>query len=139
MPAEAGAAEAPREPPAAVRGAAVVLALEAAGVAAAGAVLLVKVITGSPASVGFAVVAALMALGTAGVLLLLARALGRLRRWAYAPVIVLQGVALPVGYSLAVQAGLWQYGGPVLLLVVAELCLLVTPSARRALGPGTPR
>jgi hypothetical protein len=97
---------------------------------------LVKVVTGSPRSVLFAVVAGLMAMGTGAVLLALAMALRRRRRWAQAPVAVLQALALPVGYSLAVQAGLWQYGGPVLLLALSELCLLFSPSSTRALRAG---
>jgi hypothetical protein len=43
---------------------------------------------------------------------------------------VLQLLALPVGYSLAFQAGLPGYGGPILVLAVAELYLLFTPESR---------
>lgn len=125
--------------PRAVRWAAAVLVVEALGLIALGALVFIKVLTGSPSSVVFAIIAGLMATGTGVVLLALGRAVRRCRGWAYVPVIVLQGVALPVGYSLAVEAGLWQYGGPVLLLAVAELCLLVTPSSRRVLGPGAGR
>ncbi len=97
----------------------------------------VKALTGSPSSVAFAVIAALLTLGTGALLLALAQAVRRRRGWAFVPVIVLQGLALPVGYSLAVQAGRWEYGGPVLLLALAELCLLIAPSSRRSLGPGS--
>ncbi len=123
-------------PPAAVRRAAAVLVLEALGLGTVGAVDVTKVITGSPSSVVFALIAAAMAVATGCLLLVLARALHRLRRWAYAPILVLQGLALPVGYSLGVQARLWYYGGPVLLLAIAELCFLLAPSSRRAVGPG---
>lgn len=106
---------------------------------ALGALVIVKAVTGSPRSVGFAITAGLMAVGTGVVLLVLARALLRCRTWAFVPVIVLQGISLPVGYSLAVQAGLWEYGGPVLGLALAELALLIAPSSRRVLGPGAER
>ncbi len=128
-----------RAVPKAVRWAAVVLVVEALALVTLGVVVEIKVLTGSPTSVVFAVIAGLMAVGTGLVLGGLARALYRCRGWAYVPVIVLQGLALPVGYSLAVQAGQWQYGGPVLALSLAELYFLITPSARRALGPGAPR
>ncbi len=104
-----------------------------------GAVVCIKVVTGSPSSVGFALTAGVLTIGTGVVLGVLAQAVLRGRGWAFVPIIVLQGLALPVGYSLAVEAGLWQYGGPVLLLALAEICLLVTPSSRRLFGPGAGR
>ncbi len=119
-----------------MRLAGLVLVVEAAGLVLLGAVDLAKVVTGSPRSGVLAVVAAGLAMGTGGVLLLLSRALRRLRGWAYTPTIVLQLLALPVGYSLAVQARLWAYGGPVLLLALGELAALIAPSSRRVLGPG---
>jgi hypothetical protein len=73
-----------------------------------------------------------MAVAGGAVLVLLGRALLRIRGWARSPVIVLQLLALPVGYSLAFQAGLPVYGGPILVLAVAELYLLFTPEARAA-------
>lgn len=113
------------------------LVFEAVALLALGVVVIVKAVTGTPSSVVFAVTAGLMAMCTGLVLGALARALLRLRGWAFVPDIVLQGLALPVGYSLAVEAGLWQYGGPVLLLALAELVLLISPSSRRVLGPGS--
>jgi hypothetical protein len=123
--------------PATLRVAAWILAVEAAGLVALGAIDLVKVVTGSPQSVAFAVVGALLALGTGAALLVLARAVRRVRGWAYTPALVLQALSLPVGYSLGVQAGLWYYGGPILLLALAEIGLLFAPPSRRALV--TPR
>ena len=122
-------------PPRALRWAAGVLVIEAVALVALGIVVLVKVVTGSPSSVGFAVTAALMTIGTGLVLVALARAVLRCRPWAFVPVLVLQGLALPVGYSLAIESGLWRYGGPVLLLALTELALLISPSSRRVLGP----
>ncbi|MDT4938982.1 MAG: hypothetical protein QOG80_2653, partial [Pseudonocardiales bacterium] len=40
---------------------------------------------------------------------------------------------LPVSYSLAFQAGLVAYGGPMLVAALAVLYLLFTPPARAAL------
>jgi hypothetical protein len=123
--------------PATLRIGAGILAVEAAGLAALGVIDLVKVVTGTPQSVAFAVVGALLALGTGAALLTLARAVRRVRAWAYTPVLVLQVLSLPVGYSLAVQAGLWYYGGPILVLGLTEIGLLLAPPSRRALV--TPR
>ena len=136
MTAPVDPADARSPAPQVVRVAAAALIVEALGLAVLGAVDLAKVITGSPRSAPFAVLAAVLALLTGAALVLLARALVRRRRRAYAPVIVLQALALPVGYSLAVQAGLWYYGGPVLLLAISVLGLLFSRTARQAVGPG---
>ena len=68
----------------------------------------------APGSVGRALVGAALAVFGAVVLALCARGLMLLRYAARTPVIVLQLLALPVGYSLAFQAGRVGYGGPVL-------------------------
>jgi hypothetical protein len=47
--------------------------------------------------------------------------------------VVLQLLALPVGYSLAFQAGRVGYGGPILVAALVVLYLLFTPPARAAL------
>jgi len=122
--------------PGAIRAASVVVLVEALGLAGLAVVDAVKALTGAPRSVVYALLAAGLAVGTSVVLIVLARAIRRLRHWAYVPVLVLQGLALPVGYSLAVQARLWLYGGPVLLLALVEIALLLAPESRRALGPG---
>jgi hypothetical protein len=64
---------------------------------------------------------------------LCARGLLRLRPAARTPVVVLQVLALPVGYSMAFQAGVVAYGGPILVAAVVVLYLLFTPPARAAL------
>ena len=46
---------------------------------------------------------------------------------------MLQLLAVPVAYSLAFQAGLVEYGGPMLLAALLVLYLLFTPPARAAL------
>ena len=120
-------------PPTPVRLAAGIVAAEAVGLLVAAAVLVAKTVTGHPASVGRALVGAALAVFGAAVLALCARGLMHLRYAARTPVIVLQLLALPVGYSLAFQAGRVGYGGPVLVAALAVLYLLFTPPARAAL------
>jgi hypothetical protein len=74
-----------------------------------------------------------LAFAGATVLGLCARGLLRLRAAARTPVVVLQVLALPVGYSMAFQAGVLVYGGPILIAALVVLYLLFTPPARAAL------
>jgi hypothetical protein len=122
-------------PPATVRLAALVAALEGGALLGLGLFYAAKTAANHPDSYGRALFGALFAVAGGAVLLLLARSLRRLRTWARSPVVVLQLLALPVGYSLAFQAGLPGYGGPILLLAVAELYLLFTPESRAAFLP----
>jgi hypothetical protein len=122
----------PAPAPAPVRLAALVAAVEGVALVGLGAFYAVKTAVQRPDSYGRALFGAAMALLAGACLLLLGRGLARVRGWARSPVIVLQLVALPVGYSLAFQAGLPAYGGPILVLAVAELYLLFTPEARDA-------
>lgn len=64
-------------------------------------------------------------------LVLVARALLAAKRWARSPAILAQLLALPVGVGL-VQGRVWYAAVPVLLLAVAVLVHLATPSARAA-------
>ncbi len=115
-----------------VRLAALVTAVEGLALLGLGAFYGGKIAVQRPDSYGRALLGAGMAVAGGVLLLVLARALTRVRGWARSPVIVLQLLALPVGYSLAFQAGLPGYGGPILVLAVAELYLLFTPEARAA-------
>jgi hypothetical protein len=63
--------------------------------------------------------------------LLVARGLGDVRGWARSPAVVLQLLALPVGYGL-VQGRVWLAAVPVLLLAGSVLYLLMTTEARLA-------
>ena len=74
-----------------------------------------------------AVTAALMGV----VLLLLARAVGRERRWARSPSVVLNVFPLPVAVGV-LQAGVWWVGVPMLLLAGSVLYLFATPELREA-------
>lgn len=119
--------------PAQLRVAVVVILLESLGLVGAAGVLVVKSVTGDPSSLGGALLGAALALFGAAVLAVAARGIYHLRPAARTPVVVLQLLALPVGYSLGFQAGLLQYGGPMLLAALAVLYLLFTPPARAAL------
>ena len=68
------------------------------------------------------------------VLLLCARGLLRLRPAARSPVVLLELIALPVGYDLGFQAGRLVIGVPILASALAVLVLLFTPKAREALN-----
>jgi hypothetical protein len=119
--------------PAQVRVAAIVIWLESLALVCAAGVLVTKTFDGHPDSIGRALLGAALALGAAAALFLGARGLVRLRPAARTPIVVLQLLALPVGYSLAFQAGRVGYGGPILVAAVVVLYLLFTPPARAAL------
>jgi hypothetical protein len=119
--------------PAQVRAAATVIWLESLALVGAAGVLVTKTFDGHPDSIGRALLGAALALGAAAALVLGARGLIRLRPAARTPMVVLQLLALPVGYSLAFQAGRVGYGGPILVAALVVLYLLFTPPARAAL------
>lgn len=119
--------------PGQIRAAAIVVAAEALALLAVAALLVAKTATGHPDSLGRALLGAGLALCGAALLALGARGLVLLRPASRTPIIVLQLLALPVSYSLAFQAGLVGYGGPILLAALAVLYLLFTPPARAAL------
>ena len=62
-------------------------------------------------------------------LLILARAVGRGKRWARGPAVTLNLIAVPVAVY-AFQGGAWYVGLPVILLAGAVLYLLGTPELR---------
>ena len=78
------------------------------------------------AIVGFALLGSLICY-------LCARGLLALRPTARSPIVLLELLALPVGFSLGVQAGRPLAGVPVLVSALAVLALLFTPTARAAL------
>jgi hypothetical protein len=120
--------------PGPVRAAVVIVLLEAVGLLAAAAVLLFKTVTGTPESLAAALLGAALAVVAAAVLALCARGLHALRPAARTPVVVLQLLALPVGYSLGIQAGRLAYGVPILFAALLVLYLLFTPPAREVLN-----
>ncbi len=124
--------------PVQVVAAAVIVAVEALALVGIVVFLLVELIFATTDDVLRAISLSALCLGGAAVLGACARGLARLRPSSRAPVLVLQFLALPVGYSLAFQAHLVGYGGPILLAALATLYLLFTPPAREALDRAGP-
>ncbi|MGI8679041.1 MAG: hypothetical protein ACR2LX_10210 [Jatrophihabitans sp.] len=123
----------PVQPPAPLRTACLILAAEAFGLVGIAAFLVYSTIFGHPADVGRALLDALAAAAGAAALLAGARGLLRMNPSARTPIVVIQLLAIPVAYSLGVQAGKVAYGGPILIAALAVLYLLFTPPARAAL------
>jgi hypothetical protein len=122
----------PVEVPGAVRRAALVVALEAAALAAVAVVLLWLTVTSEPDSVGRALAEVVYVSLGAGLLGAAAVGLWRLSGWARGPVVALQILLGLLGYTLAFEADRPLIGVPVLALVAIELYLLLTPEARLA-------
>jgi hypothetical protein len=107
---------------------------QALGLFALAVLLVIETVVGHPDRVGRALSGAAFALVGVAILGLAARGLRRLHPAARAPIVVLELLSLPVGYSLAFQAGRAAYGAPVLVLALAVLYLLFTPPARAVLN-----
>lgn len=118
--------------PRAVRLAAGLAALEGLGVLAAAVALAVATARQRPDSYARALFGVVLAICAGALLLRLARAMAQLAGWTRAPVIVLQLLLFPVGYSLAFQVGQPWYGVPIVVACVGELSLLFSPRARLA-------
>jgi hypothetical protein len=118
--------------PAAVRRAALVVAIEAAVAAALALTLLFLTLTSSPDSVGRALAEVVYVGLAAALLAACAVGLRRLSAWARGPVVVLQLLLGVIGYTMAFQADRPLWGVPLLAVVALELYLLATPEARLA-------
>ncbi|MEU2347592.1 hypothetical protein [Modestobacter sp. NPDC049651] len=124
--------------PRALRRAALVVGLETLGLAAVAVVLVVLVVAGNATDVtgalGEAVFVAIIAaaLGVAG------RGLWRGASWSRGPVVALQLFLAVIGFSFAFQGDQPAIGVPILVLVLAELYLLLTPEARLAFAEQHP-
>jgi hypothetical protein len=118
--------------PTAVRRAALVAGVEAAGLAAVALWLLVLTFTSTADSVGRALAEVVyvgifaVALGAAAV------GLWRVSPWSRGPVVFLQLLLGLFGYYSAFEWGGAWVGVPLLVLVATELYLLATPEARLA-------
>jgi len=100
-------------------------------VLALGPILLIGgIIMGQPDSVGRAWAEVVTALVAGGLILFLARELSRAALWSRGPVVVIQILTLPVGYSLAAGSGQPWYGIPLLAAAATVLYLLFTPESR---------
>jgi hypothetical protein len=119
------------ETPAAVRRAALVVALEAVLLLGGAVVLLCLTLTSTALSGSNAVAMAVLVGVFGAAMAAAARGLWRVSAWARGPVVALQLVLAALGYS-AVSADRPELGIPVLALVAVELYLLATPEARLA-------
>jgi hypothetical protein len=119
--------------PGPLRVAVVLVLVESAALVFAAVYLVYATAVGNPNDVWRALVGAAIALVGAAGLAFGARALAHLRPAARSPIVVLQLLALPVGYSLGFQAGRIGYGGPIMAVALVVLFLLFTPPAREAL------
>ena len=130
-----GAAEAV---PGSLKAACGLLGLEAFGLLVGAAVLLVDTVTGHPTDRASALLTVAFAVGGALALGFGARGLLRLRPAARTPIVVLQVLAVPVGYQLAFDSERPEWGWPILLVAVAVLYLLFTPPVRAVLDRPEP-
>ena len=108
------------------------LAAEALGLAAIAAFYLVELAVATTDDTLRAVVTAVLAALAAAGMALVARGLGRGRRWARAPALVANLLVLPVAWDL-VRGGRGYVGVPLAVLAVAVLVLLFTPATDAAL------
>jgi hypothetical protein len=79
-------------------------------------------------AIGFIVVEAIVAIGVAWI----AAGLARVRPWSRTPAVMTQVLTAVIGVWL-LQAGRYEWGVPALLLAIAGLAGLFTPSSLRAL------
>jgi hypothetical protein len=129
--AEGGPARAPRP----VLIAAALVAVEGVALLVLAVVNVVLTALDDAGSVPLALAGAALLAIFGGALLLLSRALRALRPPARSPVVAVQVVALPVGWTLTSTNGRPEIGLPVLLLAAAVLVLLFgTAEARDALA-----
>jgi hypothetical protein len=119
--------------PGPLRLAVVLILVETLALLGAVGFLVYDTITGRPDEVARALLGAAIALVGAAGLAAGARGLWRLSAAARSPIVVVQLLALPVGYSLGFQAGVIGIGGPIMVIALAVLFLLFTPPARAAL------
>lgn len=125
-------------PPRPLKAACGLLALEALGLLVGGVVLLVDTVTGHPTDRASAVLTAAFAVAGAVALAFGARGLLRLRPAARTPIVVLEVLAVPVGYQLVFDSERPEWGWPVLLVALAVLYLLFTPPVRAVLDRPEP-
>ena len=119
--------------PPSVRYAGLLVGLEALALLITAGVLVVLAIVHSTTRLWAALAIAGFAVLGAAVLALCARGLLGLRPSSRSPVVLVQLIALPVGYSLGIQAGRPVVGVPILLVAIAVLVLLFRPAARASL------
>ncbi|GAB2829476.1 hypothetical protein [Streptomyces daliensis] len=128
---------APGTRPRRITAAAVLTALEGVVVAGFGLASLVLLFTDKPDDMTQAVTMAVTVLALAALPLAAARGLWLRRRWSRGPSMIVQLMALPVGWQMAQNGGIWVASGAAIAVTgVAVLCCLVNPTATEALGIG---
>ncbi|HEV7626547.1 MAG TPA: hypothetical protein VGO89_08620 [Streptomyces sp.] len=128
---------APADRPRRLTAAAVLTALEGLVVAAFGVGSLVMLITDEPDGMVQAVTLAVTVLALSVLPLAAARGLWLRRRWSRGPSMIVQLMALPTGYQVAQNGGVWAAAGVAVALTgVAVLGCLINPTATEALGIG---
>jgi hypothetical protein len=120
------------EAPRVVQVAVAVLGAQAVALLVGAGVLITKTVSGRPHSTAGALLGAALALAGAAVLGLCGRGLFRLSPPARSPVVVIELLALPVGFDLAFQADRIAYGAPILIGALVVVYALFTPTARTA-------
>ena len=115
-----------------LRRAALLVGLEGAALVLLGIGYGVAGVLGEPFDRLATLLEALLTAAVGAGLLLVGRGLAAGRRWAMAPAVLAQLLALPVGVGL-VQGRVWYAAVPVLLLATAVLAHLAAPSSRAAL------
>jgi hypothetical protein len=109
--------------------AAALVALEGLALVVLGVVYGVAGLLGDPFDRAATLLEAGLAVLVGVLVLLVARGIADVRGWARSPAVVVQLLALPVGYGL-VQGGVWLAAVPVLGLPLGVLFLLSTAEAR---------
>ena len=115
-----------------VRACAALVALQALGLAGIAVFFVVELVVADADDRVRALVTALLALAAAVGLGLVARGLGRRRRWARAPALVTDLLVLPVAWGLF-QGGRWYVALPLALWALSVLVLLFAPPTDAAL------
>jgi len=118
-----------------VAGAALVLAVQAAGVLLAAVLAGLATGAGKSYQLSSGIAITLIGLGTAIALAFVARGLSRVRHWSRTPALLTQLFTGIVGIYL-VQGGRYAWGVGALVLAVAGFALLLAPASFRALAFG---
>jgi uncharacterized membrane protein (DUF2068 family) len=127
----------PQDRPARITAAAVLTALEGLVIAGFGLFSLVLLFVDEPDGMMQAVMLVVTLLAIAALPLVAARGLWLRRRWSRGPSMIVQLLALPVGWQLAHNGGVWIAAGAAAGLAgLAVLACLVNPTATEALGIG---